>query len=164
MPGPPKPPSLPQVKLDFNKAAGNIPPTNKGALPPPKPKPPLPPAAIALPVPGRPPAHATKTPPPAAAVQAKAAAAKAASAKTAAAKAPPKKPLAPGGIKTAVQPGVAFNKAAAPAAAPKGGVQATAQAQAQARALQMKRDFAKAATQRKAGKGKTQEKKPPKGK
>jgi hypothetical protein len=153
MTGPRKTPSLPQVKVDFNKAAGNITPPKAPLPPAPKPNPPVA-KAQAAPIPGRT-APAMKAPPPAADVQAKAAAAKAAAAKAAPKK--PPKAVAPGGITTPVQPGVAF-KQAATGAPPKGGVQATAQAQAQTKALQMKRDFARAAAQRKGGKGKTQEK------
>ena len=99
---PPKPSSLPQVKVDFNKAAGHKPPKT-------------------------PPPPALKLNPPQRAV----------------AKAP-----APGVGR--IGPPAAQAKPAA-AKAP----QAAAQTQ---RALQMKRDFARAAAQRKGGKGKTQEK------
>ena len=185
MAGPPKTPNLPQVKVDFNKAAGN---TKTPAAP----KPPqhnlnhpraaavARPAGVASPM---------NSPAPAATRMAQAATQKvgpkrppiAAAART-------QGPLTPAFNKAAKGPAQAkpaFNKAAKPAAkakpapkpaakapAPKpapafnkaGGApptkaapQAPAQAQAQ-RALQLKRDFARAAAQRKGGKGKTQDK------
>jgi len=143
----PKPPNLPQVKIDFNKASGAY-------QTPTAPKPPQmnlnpPRAAVAAPVPGGR-AAPMKTPPPAHAVAARAAAAKA----------PPKKPpfaAAAGQAKAPAKLGPVFKTAAAGAAPMKAAPQPAAQAQAQ-RALQLKRDFARAAAQRKGGKGKAPEK------